>query len=174
VRVQIADIPEDGLRIRFRGEDARWDSLKDLFVQTAPSGHLFVQRRGQDIFVQGEAHMALSFDCSRCLETFLYPVEASIRQMLHPEGSNSLGSKEIELAPDDLEHATYSGEELLLEGVVEEHLLLSLPMRPLCSEDCRGLCPGCGANRNHRECTCPEGSGKSPFDCLKDFVVKER
>jgi uncharacterized protein len=47
-------------------------------------------------------------------------------------------------------------------------------MRPLCDEGCRGLCPGCGGNRNRGECDCPEGSRESPFDCLKDFVVKER
>jgi uncharacterized protein len=47
-------------------------------------------------------------------------------------------------------------------------------MRPLCDEDCRGLCPGCGGNRNRGECGCPEDSRKTPFDCLKDFVVKDR
>ncbi len=174
MKVAFPDIPEDGLRIRFRGEDARWDGLKGFSVQESPQGHLHVQRRGQDVFVQGEVRASLKFECGRCLESFPFPVEATISQMLRPEGSSRVEAKEIELAPDDLDYATYSGEELLLESVVEESLLLSLPMRPLCSEDCKGLCAGCGANRNHRDCDCPDSTGKSPFDCLKEFVVKER
>lgn len=174
MKLLYSDIPEDGIRIQFRGEDARWDGLKGYSVQTAPNGHLLVQRRGRDVFVQGEVRMALSFECSRCLEAFAYPLEATIRQVLHPEGRDRIEAREIELAPDDLEYATYRGEDILLESVVEEHLLLCLPMQPLCSEDCRGLCTGCGANRNHEDCTCPEGTGRSPFDCLKEFVVKER
>ena len=75
---------------------------------------------------------------------------------------------------DKLRRNTENGPLFLLESVVEEHLLLSLPMQPLCSEDCKGLCTGCGANRNHQDCACPEGAGRSPFDCLKEFVVKER
>jgi uncharacterized protein len=93
---------------------------------------------------------------------------------MRPTGRDRAEVKEIELGPDDLECGTYDGEELQLDRVVEEHLLLSLPMRPLCDEDCKGLCPSCGGNRNRGECGCPEDSQEAPFDCLKDFVVKER
>jgi len=174
VKLQFSDIPEGGLRVDFRGEDGRWDGLKGFSVEAPPRGHLFVQRRGRDVIVQGEVRTTLRFECSRCLERFPYAVQVILSQMLRPKGEDQAEAREIELAPDDFEYGTYDGEDILLARVVEEHLLLSLPMQPLCNEDCKGLCPGCGANRNRGECACPEGERKSPFDCLKEFVVKER
>ena len=174
VKLQCSDIPEGGLRFDIRGEDGRWEGLKGYSVEAQPCGQLFVQKRGRNVFVQGEVRTTLRFECSRCLEGFPYQVQTTLSQLLRPRGEDGPEAKEVELAPDDLECGTYDGEELLLDSVVEEHLLLSLPMRPLCDEDCRGLCPGCGGNQNRGECGCPEGSQESPFDCLKNFVVKER
>jgi len=174
VKLRCSDIPEEGLRFDVGGEDGRWEGLKGLSVEAKPSGHLFVRKRGRDIFVQGEVRATLRFECSRCLEGFSYTARTTLSQLLRSKGEDRAEAKEIELAWDDLECGTYDGEELLLDRVVEEHLLLSLPMRPLCAEDCGGLCPVCGGNRNRGECGCPDGSQESPFDCLKDFVVKER
>jgi len=174
VKLQCSDIPEGGLRFDIRGEDSRWEGLKDFSVEVRPSGHLLFRRRGQDVFVQGEVRTTLRFVCSRCLEGFPYQVETTLSQLLRPKGNDPIEAKEVRLAPDDLDCDAYDGEELLLDGIVEEQLLLSLPMRPLCDEDCKGLCPGCGGNRNRGECECPEDSPKTPFDCLKGFVVKER
>lgn len=174
VKLQCSDIPREGLRFDIRGEDGRWEGLKGFSVEAGPGGHLLVRKRGGDVIVQGEVRTTLRFECSRCLEGFPYQVQTTVSQLLRPRGKDRAQAKEIELAPDDLECGTYDGEELLLDSVVEEHLLLSLPMRPLCDEDCRGLCPGCGGNRNHGECGCPDGSQKTPFDSLKDFLVKER
>ena len=174
VKLQCSDIPEDGLRFDIRGEDGRWEGLKDFSVEVQPCGHLLVLRQGRDVCVRGEVCTTLRFECSRCLEGFSYAAQTPLSQWLQPEGEDRPGAREVQLAPDDLECGTYDGEELLLDRVVEEHLLLTLPMRPLCGEDCGGLCPACGGNRNRGECSCPDGSEESPFDCLKDFVVKER
>jgi uncharacterized protein len=101
-------------------------------------------------------------------------VEAKLNQVLRPPGQDRVEAKEIELAPDDLEYVTYEGEDIPLDGIVEEHILLSLPMQPLCDEECKGLCAACGANLNRGDCGCPEAGRGSPFDSLKEFVVKER
>jgi uncharacterized protein len=173
VKLQCSEIPEEGLRLHIRGRDSRWEGLEGFTVEAPPSGHLFVRRRGRDVLVQGEVHTTLRFECSRCLEDFPYEVQTSLSQWLRQRDQDRPQAKEIELAPDDLEFGTYDGEDILLDRVIEEHVLLSLPMRPLCSDGCKGLCPGCGGNRNRGECGCPEGSRGSSFDCLKDFVVKE-
>ena len=172
VKLQCSEIPEDGLRLDIRGEDGRWEGLKGFSIEAYPCGHLFVQRRGPDVFIQGEVRTTLRFECSRCLEGFPYKVQTTLSQLLRPRGEDRAEAKERELAPDDLECSTYDQEDILLESVVEEHLLLCLPRRPLCDEACRGLCPECGGNQNRGECDCPDDSQKSPFDCLKDFVVK--
>ena len=174
VKLQYSEIPEQGVRVAFRGKDARWEGLKGFSVEAAPRGHLFVRRRGRDVFVEGEVRATFSFQCSRCLEQFRQPAEAAVRQMLRPRGSGRGEAKEIELSAEDLEYGCYDEDSIPLEGVIEEHLLLSLPMQPLCREDCKGLCSNCGANWNHAGCACAESIRKSPFDSLKEFVVEKR
>ena len=169
-----SEIPEDGVRIAFRGEDAQWEGLKDFCLEAGPTGHLFVHRRGRDVFVEGEARATFSFECGRCLDRFRHPVVATVRQILCPRGSGRVEAKEIELKTEDLEYGTYDEDSIPLEAVIEEHLLLALPMRPLCMEDCRGLCSQCGADWNQATCACQESARKSPFDCLKEFVVQKR
>ena len=173
MKIHYSDIPEGGAGIAFRAADAQWDGLKDLTVEDGPRGRLFVERRGRDVFVQGEVRATFWFACSRCLERFQQTLEVAVSQMLRPAQTDRVTAREIELNANDLEDATYDGEDILLDGIVEEHLLLSLPMQPLCAEDCKGLCPGCGANLNSGSCACPEGERKSPFDCLKELVVKD-
>ena len=174
MKIHYSDIPEGGTSVAFRGADARWDGLKGFSVEDGPRGRLFVQRRGRDVFVHGEVRASFWFECSRCLERFRQTLEIAVSQMLRPAEDDQVSAKEIELNPDDLEYATYDEEEILLESIVEEHLLLSLPMQPLCAEDCKGLCPGCGSNLNDGSCACLNSERKSPFDCLKEFVIKDR
>ena len=174
MKLKYSDIPEGGLRITLRGEDGPWEGLKGLCVEALPSGHLFVQRRGQNVFIEGEVALTLTFACSRCLEGFSYPVEVSFRHTLRPKGKGRVATREIELSAEDLEHGTYDEDDIPLVSVIEEHLLLSLPMKPLCKEECKGLCPKCGTNRNEEDCKCLESIEGSPFDCLKQFVVQKR
>jgi uncharacterized protein len=174
VKLQYSDIPEEGVRLRIRGEDAPWEGLAELSVETAPSGHLFLQKRGRNVLVEGEVRAALWFECSRCLERFLHVAELFVQQVLRPKGKERVEAKEMELHGEDLEFGSYDEENIPLASVVEEHLLLSLPMRPLCREGCKGLCPQCGANRNHEGCKCLGHIGESPFDSLKKFVVQKR
>ncbi len=174
MKLHYSDIPEGGLHIAFRGEEAGWEGLKDFSVEEGPSGDVLVRKRGRNVVIEGKVRATLGFECSRCLERFSYPVEAVVRQVLHPSGEGKVAAREIELNSSDLEEGTYDEEDIPVKGVVVEHLLLSLPMRPLCDEDCKGLCPICGANRNAADCGCHEGTTGSPLDCLKDFVVKAR
>lgn len=174
MKLKHSEIPEEGLRFAFQGEDAPWKGLEGLSLETGPSGHLSIQRRGRDVFVEGEVRATFSFECSRCLDRFEYPVLASLRQILRPLGAGRVETRELELKAEDLEYGQYEEDFISLDAVVEEHLLLSLPMRPLCVEGCKGLCPKCGENWNHATCACRESSGKSPFDSLKEFVVQKR
>lgn len=174
MNLTFCDIPEGGLRIVVRGEDATWEGLKDFCLEASPSGHLFVQKRGHDVFVEGDIRATFRFECSRCLEGFRHSVEVSVQQMLRPRGNERAEAREIELNPEDLEYGEYDEDNIPLALVIEEHLLLSLPMRPLCREDCKGLCPRCGANQNQEDCACLENRSESPFDSLKEFVVQKR
>ncbi len=91
--------------------------------------------------------------CSRCLEPFETPVDAPFDLRYQPHAENT-GEGEREIAEDDLTTAFYEHDEIDLGQLMREQFYLSLPMKPLCREECRGLCSVCGTNLNRGACGC--------------------
>ena len=79
--------------------------------------------------------------------------------MLHTQNA---GEGEVEVEDDDLTTAFYSDEQIDLGQLVLEQFYLAVPMKPLCRESCRGLCPECGTNLNTGTCSCTRESGRTP------------
>jgi uncharacterized protein len=102
--------------------------------------------------VQGRATTALEVECSRCLEPFPAPIDASFDLRYLPQGDAR--GDDVEIADEDLSTAFYHADRLDLGQLLEEQFYLALPMKPLCREDCAGLCSECGANLNVRACGC--------------------
>ena len=86
-------------------------------------------------------------------EPFTMPVDQTFDLRYQPHTVNT-GEGERELEEDDLTTAFYEHDEIDLDHLMREQFHLALPMKPLCREDCKGLCPRCGANRNTTTCTC--------------------
>ena len=132
------------------------------------------QRVGEDVLLEGAVEGALPLSCARCLARYRQPLREPFRLVLEPagarvpsdpEGAKALARYGMCLA-EELETGWYRGEEIDLSGFVHEVVCLALPVKPLCREECRGLCPRCGADRNAGPCGCPEGPTHSPFAVL--------
>lgn len=101
----------------------------------------------------GQLSAVLELSCSRCAETFPWPVAAEFDLQYLPQSAN-VGEGELEVAEEDLGVAFYEQETIDLGLLLREQFYLALPMKPLCSPECKGLCPQCGANRNQADCGC--------------------
>jgi len=112
-----------------------------------------VQKDGSQFRMVGKVRTTLSLACGRCLEDFTMPVDASFDLLYLPHAENA-GEGEVEVEDDDLSTAYYRDEEIDLGQLMREQFYLALPMKPLCRESCRGLCPQCGTNLNSGTCTC--------------------
>lgn len=113
-----------------------------------------IERAGGDVFrVTGRATTRLELVCSRCLDDFEVPVDANFELRYVPHVENT-GEPEGEVTEDDLTTAFYREGSIDVLDLLREQFQLALPMKPLCSEACRGLCPECGANLNRTECDC--------------------
>ena len=75
--------------------------------------------------------------------------------------------------PDDLDLGFYDGAGIEVNDIFWEQVVLAIPAKVLCREECRGLCPRCGADRNREPCDCPEESGRKSFDVLKTLLNKK-
>lgn len=122
--------------------------------------------RGIDFAATLETRITLT--CVRCLETFEMPVATEFHLIFVPRMPVE-GKGEFQLHGEDCDLCPAPEGKVDLAALVREQLLLSLPAKPLCRQDCSGLCPRCGANRNVTACDCdgeapePSGAVKIPF-----------
>jgi uncharacterized protein len=160
LQIALKSIPETGLELKIDlGPEwfARWQAEDPSlgFHQAAVTGAVLLEKHGRDVLVRGRLEGHLELACSRCLEAFAAPVEALFDLLLVP-GPKPVTREEEELSAPDLDLDYYTGEVVDLESLLREQILLAVPLKPLCAEICRGLCPQCGANLNRETCQCRE------------------
>lgn len=127
-----------------------------------------VERENGVFRLDGRLEYEQTVTCSRCLEPLVLPVESDVRLRLVTTAP-AAAEGEIELTEDDLETVYVEGEEMDTLQLVREQLLLNIPMRSLCSDDCQGLCPTCGANRNCESCGCDQVEVDPRWEALKNL-----
>ncbi len=125
----------------------------------------------QDIRVKGGLSTRLEWACARCLEPVTLDVKRDFDLLYRPLGVDA-GRAELSVTAAEAEVSYYEGEGLLLEDVLREQVLLAVPLKALCREDCKGLCPHCGKNLNHGECSCAEPVEDPRWNALKEIRGK--
>ena len=169
--VDLNSIPDWGLDLPLNlGEDwfARWkeeDPELEFSGAGALTGRVHLSRHGKDVLVRGQLEGRLELTCGRCLEAFELPVAADFDLLLAP-GPEPVSGEEKELSAPDLDLDFYSDEIVDLEGIIREQIILQIPLKLLCREECQGLCPLCGADLNQGKCACSEQRFDSPFAAL--------
>ncbi|MGH7751464.1 MAG: YceD family protein, partial [Gemmatimonadales bacterium] len=120
------------------------------FRQVAPLRvELEAELAGAEIHLVGRLATRIELTCARCLEPVGQDLAPSFDLLYRPvPRGGSSGEDEIALKPDNLEIGFYVDDGLFLGDVLAEQVHLALPMKVVCREECRGLCPGCGANLN--------------------------
>ncbi|MDR3793360.1 MAG: DUF177 domain-containing protein [Terracidiphilus sp.] len=118
-----------------------------------------------DIRLRGRFAGKFEVPCARCVEPVEVPLEAEFDLIFRPTEADSEATERSITAPET-EIGYYLKDSLLLEDVLREQVLLSLPVRTLCKPDCKGLCPRCGENRNSTACTCEEGPSDPRWQAL--------
>lgn len=155
MRFKINEIGEEGLPVSFP-VTAAWLAAEcpDLEARPSAAGILVrgeLVRTGDDVFLRGDLKGAVDTTCARCLEPARVDLEI-------PLAVTYFDRSEEDDEPDaaDLEVAYFDGDVVDLGLEVRDQILLAMPVSPLCSESCRGLCPVCGGNRNQSPCDCEE------------------
>jgi uncharacterized protein len=132
------------------------------------SGEIY--RLGQKIFIRSRFEARVELICARCLAVFQAPLEAALDLMAMPAAAlqpTSPHLPEREMQEEDVALMTYAGDQLDLTPEVRAALILALPMKPLCAEDCPGLCPECGLRLDAEgHCHCGQVKPQGPFAAL--------
>ncbi len=167
--IHVADIPPEGLRIEGTADfprpfqDPAW-ALDDLA--------LTIEKEGDTVFVRGGLAARVPLTCGRCVESYTVTVRPTVDARFVPAPATR--GEERELGADDLETDVYQHGTLDLTALLETETTLALPMKPLCRESCRGLCPVCGGNRNTTDCACERPAPDPRWAALKDWAGRPR
>ncbi|MDO4711223.1 MAG: DUF177 domain-containing protein [Peptostreptococcaceae bacterium] len=121
--------------------------------------------RNTGSFLELKAKIAtdISVDCARCLAEVELPIDLDVEAILMTEDQRSWD--------DEYDSFVIEKEEIDMASLASSEILQFIPLQPLCSEGCHGLCSGCGADLNEEECTCEEQTD-SRFDILKQLLNK--
>lgn len=174
MRVRVDEIPESGRFLHFHWDDAR---LRQYLPEEDPfefklvrpvNVDLEIQKRPDHIHVQGTIRGTLQVACHRCLNAIAWPLNETVEVFL-AEGDEPEPSEEVELDLNELDFEFFDGVAIEIDRLVAEQIFLALPVKILCSENCLGLCPRCGANLNDEPCRCEKSAGASPFAVLESM-----
>jgi uncharacterized protein len=125
-----------------------------------------------DIRVVGSLKTDLEILCARCLEPVHYPIQREFDLLYRPAGSDIGEDKEVELDDKDAAISYYERDGVQLDDLLREQVLLEVPLKTLCKEDCKGLCAHCGTNLNTGHCECAQAATDPRWEALKGLKDK--
>jgi uncharacterized protein len=176
MKIPVDEIPQSPKEIAFSekieelNEIYRRSKNPDFGFPPSLDVDLTYYRSGAELFFDGNFRGQFTGYCGRCLEQYSFTLDQDFVFVLTPEPARSERGAE-ELRGGELGLSYYSGDEIDLTPLIIEQVMLALPTRPLCAEDCRGLCEGCGANLNRETCDCAAASGDPRMAIFRTLKV---
>lgn len=178
LRINVADIKLEAgshktVSLEVPPESIEVDEQEVRFEQPF-QGEAEIWNAGDRLLVKVELSGEATLVCSRCLSAYTEPLDVSFEEEFVQGEEGEEPSEEEQEEESERTVSFYTGDEIDLAEPVRENILLELPMKPLCDEDCKGICPGCGTNLNLGDCTC-EGSSDvvdPRLSVLKDLLRK--
>jgi len=131
-------------------------------------------RRGEEVRLRGKIQAHVEVACDRCLAPVAVPMEVEFETAFIPQAKAAGATENVELHAEDMGLAAFEGDAIDLDELVREQLLLALPSRHLCREECAGLCPTCGADLNAGRCGCEQKETDPRWSALADWKNKDR
>ncbi|AOR24913.1 YceD family protein [Clostridium taeniosporum] len=162
MKIRVSDLisrKERSKKIDYKFEIPKFEFEGDVITPVSKCEVSGVITSDKDIVImKAKVTCTLEMNCSRCLDTFIYPIDIDIEERF--ANNNSLENEDVIIVLDDI---------LDIAQVVESNIISSLPIQRLCKSDCKGLCQECGANLNKESCSCNNDDVDIRFDVLKGF-----
>jgi uncharacterized protein len=145
------------------------DQIDERVRLTQPAdvkGH--VKQTGKELLVSGHVETRAQLECDRCLKPVELPVSTDFA-LEYITGADYESSSAAALSEEEMSVSVFDGESIDVDQIVREQILLAVPTRTLCREDCKGICPECGIDRNTGECNCGANEIDPRWAALKNL-----
>jgi uncharacterized protein len=127
-----------------------------------------VRLAGNEVFVNGHVDTRANVECDRCLQPIETPVNADFA-LEYISGSEYESGSTAELTEAEMSVSVFDGNAIDVDEIVKEQVVLAVPTRMLCREDCKGICPECGSDRNTGDCSCTKDDIDPRWAALKNI-----
>lgn len=142
------------------------DERVDLAGPASVTGQ--VRLEGHEVLVEGHIETQVQLECDRCLKPIEFPVNADFA-LEYITGADYASSSNAALSEEEMTVSVFDGEAIDVDEIVKEQVLLAVPARTLCREDCQGICPECGIDRNTGGCSCTPKEIDPRWAALQDL-----
>jgi uncharacterized protein len=177
MRIRVDEIPDAGKFLRFHWEESRLrhllppDDPMPIALERPVEVDLEIHKLTDHVRVTGNIQAAIQIACHRCLEIYSLPLEQQVDAFLVKTERKEASEDDVELEAEELEYEFFDGDVIDIDLLVAEQIFLALPLKALCAEECKGICPRCGANLNTEACNCPKNKKTSPFAGLSSVKL---
>ena len=169
MRIELANLEDGKGSFANSYQPADLNPIDEQVSLRAPANvSVKVRLSGQELFVTGRLEAAAQVECDRCLK----PVEVDVDSDFSLEyitGKDYESSQTAELGEEAMAISVFDGESIDVDEIVREQLLLAVPSRRLCRDDCKGICPECGTDLNSGSCNCKSNYVDPRWAALKNL-----
>lgn len=168
MKIIVSEIPEEGLELDLT-ENITSEAVK---IVSPVHAQLSVRKTGPEVLVTGRVSGDVELQCSRCLASFPLHVDADVDVVYDPAEA-VVRDENYELKSGELDTGFYKQDTLDTDELLAEQLILTIPMKPLCSPQCKGICPVCGADLNVAGCRCETKETDPRMKALEQLLKKK-
>ncbi|MEO5356598.1 MAG: DUF177 domain-containing protein [Nitrospirae bacterium YQR-1] len=167
MKVRVMDIPDEGMSL----DIDMTVKMEGVETRGPVKGRIYLQRNGTEVMVSGHTGVLLGFQCGLCLTEFTSELSLDLNLLYCPQRALETEDS-VELTRGEMDLCLYSGDEIDITALLQEQIILNISISAVCSDTCRGLCPGCGINLNTESCNCKRVHEQERFFKLKDLLTK--
>jgi len=168
MKIRFAEIPDEGMDVMIL--DHTWFPDREL-NRSGPISvavRLIRKREGGDL-MPGSMTIELLMECDLCLDEYHLMLDETFRVDLEVEADGMPAAEEHQCSADEMDAVFLPEPEIDVNSLLRQQVFLLVPDKRMCTDDCKGLCPHCGGNRNDSECACASKMKTSPFSILGNF-----
>ena len=182
MEIRLEQIKEDGLTLEIEKSVETFPILTEMIANgecefAAPlRTALRALRIGDLVEIDGDIETSVRLPCSRCLQPFETPLKSSFTLTYMQQAADVMEDtepQEVELSAEDMGIVYFQGEKINLKDTIQEQVVMAFPLRALCKQDCKGLCPKCGADLNEDPCDCDRRSSPGKFAVLENLKLEK-
>ncbi|KAF0179864.1 MAG: hypothetical protein FD164_1949 [Nitrospirae bacterium] len=168
MKIIVSEIPEGGLDVELH-DRVTADAAK---IVSPVHATLRFDRQESDVIVTGAVEGDVELQCSRCLKVFSATISSRTDLVYHPF-SFIRDAEDGQLKGDELDTTFYKNDVIDTDDLLAEQIVLNLPMKSLCSPECKGFCPQCGADLSVQGCSCGAAETDPRLAVLKQLLPKK-